>query len=900
MQLESNQLAKVYEPQRFEQHWAEWWIERGFFEAPARRTAAGRTIFSLVIPPPNVTGMLHIGHMLEHTEIDVTTRWHRMQGDQTLWLPGTDHAGIATQMVVERSLKETENVTRQELGRAEFERRVWQWKEQYGGTILKQMQRIGDSCDWSRNRFTMDAGLSRAVREVFVRLYEKGLIYRGAYMVNWCPRCHTALSDLEVVHVETQGKLWHIRYPVQGLEGRYVTVATTRPETMLGDTAVAVHPDDERYRDLHGRTVLLPLVRREIPVICDTLADPQFGTGVVKVTPAHDPNDFEAGQRHNLPQIVVIDRNGCMTEAAGAFAGLDRYEARKAVLAHLEAEGALVKTEDYALSVGQCQRCRTVVEPLVSTQWFCSMKPLAGPAIKAVEEGRIVFVPENWSKTYYEWMYNIRDWCISRQLWWGHRIPAWHCAECGGVTVARSEPQACAQCGSKKIEQDPDVLDTWFSSGLWPFSTLGWPDATDELQTYYPTTVLITGFDILFFWVARMIMLGLECMGDVPFRTVYIHGLVRDAERQKMSKTKGNVVDPLVVTEQYGTDAVRFALLRGAAPGTDIVFSEERLTSSRAFANKIWNAARFIFLQMEKLGVEHLEMASVEAPAPVALEAGGAVALEDGWLYDRLSDVAAKMERAQETFRYHEAAELLYGFFWDEFCDWYVELKKLRLQQGEHAQEHLSNLLRAFECALRMLHPVMPFVSEELWQRLVKPGAGRPESLCIAAYPQANPAAANAAAVRRMGLFQELVTAARGLRADQKLDPKQRLDGIVYPHDEPTKELVFSERAALEALTNTTFSIGEAAGARAEGASRSTPEFDVVLKLSGAQADAMRQRLEKEIEQLTKVVENTRRQLANEKFTARAPAHVIEEMKTKLADYETQIERSRAALGEAG
>jgi valyl-tRNA synthetase len=649
MQLESNQLAKVYEPQRFEQHWAEWWIERGFFEAPARRTAAGRTVFSLVIPPPNVTGMLHIGHMLEHTEIDVTTRWHRMKGDQTLWLPGTDHAGIATQMVVERSLKETENVTRQELGREEFERRVWQWKEQYGGTILKQMQRIGDSCDWSRNRFTMDAGLSRAVRETFVRLYEKGLIYRGAYMVNWCPRCHTALSDLEVVHVETQGKLWHIRYPVQGLEGRYVTVATTRPETMLGDTAVAVHPDDERYRDLHGRTVLLPLMNREIPVICDTLADPEFGTGVVKVTPAHDPNDFEAGQRHNLPQIVVIDRNGCMTEAAGAFAGLDRYEARKAVLTHLEAEGALVKTEDYALSVGQCQRCRTVVEPLVSTQWFCSMKPLAEPAIKAVEEGRIVFVPENWSKTYFEWMYNIRDWCISRQLWWGHRIPAWHCAQCGGVTVAREEPQACAQCGSKRIEQDPDVLDTWFSSGLWPFSTLGWPDETDELKTYYPTTVLITGFDILFFWVARMIMLGLECMGDVPFRTVYIHGLVRDAERQKMSKTKGNVVDPLVVTEQYGTDAVRFALLRGAAPGTDIVFSEERLTSSRAFANKIWNAARFIFLQMEKLGVEQLEMASVEAPAPVAIEAGGEVALEDGWIYDRLSDVAAKMERAQET-----------------------------------------------------------------------------------------------------------------------------------------------------------------------------------------------------------------------------------------------------------
>ncbi|MGD0580987.1 MAG: valine--tRNA ligase, partial [Bryobacteraceae bacterium] len=717
---------------------------------------------------------------------------------------------------------------------------------------------------------------------------------------NWCPRCHTALSDLEVAHEEAPGKLWHIRYPVKGLEGRYVTVATTRPETMLGDTAVAIHPEDERYRDLHGRTVTLPLMNREIPVICDTLADPQFGTGVVKVTPAHDLNDFEAGKRHNLPHVVVIDKNGCMTEAAGPFAGLDRYEARKAVLAHLEAEGALVKTEEYALNVGKCQRCRTVVEPLVSTQWFCSMKPLAEPAIKAVEEGRITFVPENWSKTYYEWMYNIRDWCISRQLWWGHRIPAWHCAECGGVTVARSEPQACAQCGSKKIEQDPDVLDTWFSSGLWPFSTLGWPEETEELRTYYPTTLLITGFDILFFWVARMIMMGLECMGDVPFRTVYIHGLVRDAERQKMSKTKGNVVDPLVVTEQYGTDAVRFALLRGAAPGTDIVFSEERLTSSRAFANKIWNAARFIFLQMEKLGVEQLEMDGVEALAPAPLAAGGEVALEDGWIHDRLSDVAAKMERAQETFRYHEAADLLYGFFWDEFCDWYVELKKLRIQKGEHAQEHLSNLLRVFECALRMLHPVMPFLSEELWQRLVKKGPGRPESLCVAAYPQANPGAANAAAVRRMGLFEELVTATRSLRADQKLDPKQRLEGVLYPHDEPTAELASAERAALEVLTNTTFSIGEAAEARAAGASRSTPEFDVVLKLSGAQADARKQRLEKEIEQLTKVAENTRRQLGNEKFTAKAPAHVIEEMKTKLADYEAQIERSRAALGEAG
>jgi valyl-tRNA synthetase len=679
---------------------------------------------------------------------------------------------------------------------------------------------------------------------------------------------------------------------------------------MLGDTAVAIHPDDERYLDLHGRSVILPLRNREIPIICDTLADPQFGTGVVKVTPAHDPNDFEAGKRHKLPLIVVIDKNAVMTAEAGEFAGLDRYDARKAVLAHLEAEGALMRVEDYKLNAGTCQRCKTVVEPLVSTQWFCSMKPLAEPAIKAVEDGRIVFVPENWSKTYFEWMYNIRDWCISRQLWWGHRIPAWHCGDCGEVTVSRTDAEVCSNCGSNKVTQDPDVLDTWFSSGLWPFSTLGWPEQTEELKTYYPTSLLITGFDILFFWVARMIMLGIEFMGDVPFRTVYIHGLVRDAERQKMSKTKGNVVDPLVVNEQYGTDAVRFALLRGAAPGTDIVFSEERMTSSRAFANKIWNAARFIFMQMEKLEVEQLELDSIDAVAPAPLQADGGLALEDAWIFHRLSEVAAKMDHAQKTLRFHECADLLYGFFWDEFCDWYVELKKLRINQALDgqgrdrqpigAQVHLQNMLRVFECALRLLHPVMPFLSEELWQRLVKRGTGIPESICIAAYPQANPAAANEDAARRMALLQEMITATRALRADQKLDPKQRLDGELYAHDDSTAQLAASQQAALEALTNTTFTFASAGDARAAGASRSTPEFDVVLKLSGAQADAMKLRLQKEVEQLTKVVENTRRQLGNEKFTAKAPAHVIEEMRTKLADYETQIERSRAALADTG
>ncbi|HOK46902.1 MAG TPA: valine--tRNA ligase, partial [Bryobacteraceae bacterium] len=565
------QLEKVYEPQRFEPHWAQWWIDTGIFRVDAN--APGRP-FSLVIPPPNVTGSLHIGHMLEHTEIDATIRWRRMCGDNTLWLPGTDHAGIATQMLVERQLA-SEGIDRRQIGREEFERRVWAWKEKYGDTIKRQMIRTGTSCDWSRERFTLDPGLSRAVREVFVRLYEKGLIYRGEYMVNWCPRCHTALSDLEVTHDPVPGNLWHIRYPVKG-ENRFLVVATTRPETMLGDTAVAVNPKDERYKDLHGKSVILPLMNREIPIIADEVADPQFGTGVVKVTPAHDLNDFEAGRRHDLPKIQVIDGTARMTAAAGPYAGLDRYEARTRVVADLEEQKLIEKIEPYEVSLGKCQRCKTPVEPLISTQWFVKTKPLAEPAIRAVEEGRIRFTPENWTKTYYEWMYNIRDWCISRQLWWGHRIPAWHCKDCREIVVARETPEQC-RCGSRNLEQDPDVLDTWFSSGLWPFSTLGWPDKTEDLRTFYPTSLLITGFDILFFWVARMIMLGLECTADVPFREVYIHGLVRDAERQKMSKTRGNVIDPLEVTEKYGTDAVRMAMLLGAAPGTDIVLSEERM-----------------------------------------------------------------------------------------------------------------------------------------------------------------------------------------------------------------------------------------------------------------------------------------------------------------------------------
>jgi valyl-tRNA synthetase len=879
-------LEKVYEPQRFEPRWAEWWIEAGVFRAEAR--APGR-VFSLAIPPPNVTGSLHIGHMFEYSEIDATIRWHRMRGDNTLWLPGTDHAGIATQMLVERQLKQ-EGLDRRQIGRAEFEKRVWAWKERYGGTIKQQMVRMGASCDWSRERFTLDAGLSRAVREVFVRLYEKGLIYRGEYMVNWCPVCHTALSDLEVVHEEGPGNLWHIRYPVNGL-ARHVVVATTRPETMLGDTAVAVNPKDERYRELHGRTVQLPLMNREIPIILDEIADPEFGSGAVKVTPAHDLNDFECGRRHNLRKIQVIDETGHMTEEAGAYAGLDRFEARKRVVADLAELGLLEKIEPYTVSVGKCQRSKTPVEPLVSIQWFVKTKPLAEPAIRAVEEGRIQFIPENWAKTYFEWMYNIRDWCISRQLWWGHRIPAWHCQDCTGTTVAREAPAACGHCGSGRIEQDPDVLDTWFSSGLWPFSTLGWPDETEDLKTYYPTSLLITGFDILFFWVARMIMMGLECTGEAPFREVYIHGLVRDAERQKMSKTRGNVVDPLEVTEKYGTDAVRMSLLLGAAPGTDVVLTEERILSARAFANKIWNAARFIFLKTEWSGVETWQ------PVEGALAAGAP--LEDRWMFSRLNRCAELAGRAIDRYRYHEAAQTLWQFFWHEFCDWYLEIKKLRFRQNSGLTEDWRSTLTVFEAALRLLHPIMPFLTEELWQRLPR-GDGGPISIALAKYPEYNAGAVDPAAEREMEIFEEIVVSARNLRAEMKADARQALEAVVYSRG-AAAGIARSQSEAIEKLANVKLEVcEEAPPAQVQGALRSTTEFDLVLRVPAAQIEVQRNRLEKEIRQLEKLIANSKRQLANPEFLARAPEQVVNGIRQKLAEYEAQLEKSREALAALG
>ncbi len=845
------EIEKVYEPQRFEPVWAARWVDEQLFHVDA---APGEPYFSLVIPPPNVTGSLHMGHMFEHAIIDALIRWHRMcgaaTGERVLWVPGTDHAGIATELMVDRQLQQ-EGKNKHDLPREEFIERVWKWKEQYGGRIVEQMKRAGVSCDWSRERFTMDPGLSRAVREVFVRLYEEGLIYRGDYMVNWCPRCRTVLSDLEVEHQETQGSLWHIVYPLADLSGHLV-VATTRPETMLGDTAVAINPADPRAEKLKGAMIALPLTDRKIPIILDEMAELGFGSGAVKITPAHDPNDFEAGKRHNLQSISVIGEDANMTAAAGEFAGMGRFEARKAVVAKLQELGLLEKVEEHKLSVGHCHRCKTVVEPLVSKQWWMKMKPLAEPAIAAVRDGRIRFVPENWEKTYFHWMENIRDWCISRQLWWGHRIPAWYCTKCGETLVAREDPTSCAKCGSSELRQDPDVLDTWFSSGLWPFSTLGWPEQTDDLKTFYPTSLLVTGFDIIFFWAARMIMFGLKIMGDVPFRQVHIHGLVRDAERQKMSKTKGNVIDPLVMNEKYGTDAVRFGLLVSAAPGGDIALSEERIDAEKAFANKIWNASRLLFSKASE-------------------GSGKPVSLADRWIASRLNAAAESANKFFEQHRYDLVADALYHFWWDDFCDWYLELKKL--------DSDWSFAYIAYEQALRLLHPLMPFITEELWQRLPVALRGDAQSIALATYPV--PTGDDASADGEMGMLQEIVKEARKARADAGVDPKQTVEGEL-----------FATGARLGVAKANADAIGKLARVNLELRDEEPFRLKLALKVD-------RVKVEKEIAELVKVIANSNRQLADEKFLSKAPAKIIDGMKAKLVEYEAQLAKLRASLDEA-
>ncbi len=883
------EFEKVYEPQRFETRWAEWWVESRLYAADA---SDERKPFSLCIPPPNVTGNLHMGHMLEHTMIDMVVRWKRMSGFNTLWLPGTDHAGIATQMVVERQMAK-EGLNKHDLGREQFEERVWKWKAESGGAIVNQMKTVGVSCDWTRERFTLDPGLSRAVREVFCGLHERGLVYRGERMVNWCPRCGTALSDLEVKHDETDGSLWHIKYPVVGTD-EFLIVATTRPETMLGDTAVAIHPTDERYLHLHGKTVKLPLMDREIPIILDEMADPKFGTGVVKVTPSHDPNDFEAGQRHKLPQIKVIGEDAKITSNGGSYAGMDRFDARKKVVEDLKAIGLLEKIEPHKLSIGKCERCQTVVEPLVSKQWFVNMKPLAEKAIAAVEDGRTTIEPEQSRTVFFHWMRNIRDWCVSRQLWWGHRIPSWHCQTCGEATVARETPTECVHCGSAELVQDTDVLDTWFSSGLWPFSTLGWPDQTADLKTYYPTTLMIMGYEILFFWCARMMMLGIEFMGEVPFRHVHIHGIVRDAQGKKMSKTRGNTIDPLEITAKYGTDAVRMALLTACTPGSDILWTEDKLPSSRGFANKIWNASRFLFLNMEK--------AEIAPHVPVSWSAQF---LEERWIQSRLNAAAKACNEALASNRYHEAAQTMWHFFWDDFCDWYIEMIKLRFNDETNRASIWANLLGTYEKALRLLHPAMPFLTEELWHRLRT--EGMPVSVSVTSYPVYEVSLEDAAAEREMAILQEEIRRARNEKAAKQMDPKQEIEGllrgqgkefeVIQANAEVFRRLagvkLHFERTEPSAVTGTVSATLEEVAMSARG---NFQGVHLILQAPAGQTDAMRKRLEKEIEQLEKVIANTQRQLGDEKFTGKAPAHIIDGMKVKLGEYELQLEKNREAL----
>jgi valyl-tRNA synthetase len=918
-----HELPKSYEPGAIETRWAEYWVRERLFHVETPVPGDGRPVFTLLLPPPNVTGRLHMGHMLNQTQMDIMVRWHRMRGFITLWLPGTDHAGIATQMMVERQLAK-EGKKRREMGREKFVERVWEWKREYGGAILDQMKRLGASVDWGREYFTMAENLSHAVREVFVRLYEQGLIYRGKYIVNWCPRCETAISDLEVKHEEVAGKLWEIRYPVVGTHD-FITVATTRPETMLGDTAVAVNAGDERYAHLHGTKVLLPLMKREIPIILDEIAKPEFGTGAVKITPAHDPNDFEAGKRHNLPQIDVMDIHARMNENAGEYKGLDRYEAREAVLADLKAQGFLVAEKDYAVPLGKCDRCGTVVEPRLSEQWFVKVEPLAKKAVAAVESGEITITPENYKQIYLNWMYNIHDWCVSRQLWWGHRIPAWTCGSCGEVMVARETPAQCPKCGGAKLEQVTDVLDTWFSSGLLPFTTLGWPEKTRDQAVFYPTTLLITAYEILFFWVARMIMLGCHFMegheqdaaikkasgwaekknDSVPFRKVYIHALVRDAERQKMSKTKGNVLDPLDIIERFGTDATRFTLAAMAAPGTDIAFNESRTDGYRAFANKIWNAARFMFMNLDRIDPDLRPGGGQECPPHTSKGVPGfsTSTLEDRWILSRFNRAARDVNDAIETYRFHEAANRIYDFFWGEFCDWYIELIKPRLGErtrAETARAACSNLVNLFDGALRLLHPVMPFITEEIWHAMYA-SAPPLKSIGRAEYPAADNAQIDLAAETQMAVLQDLIASVRNLRAELKVEPKVKVPIQVFSHETEILQLIDDNRWAVERLAKVEgVTFVESSLAKVAGA-RSTARFDLhIVHEQKIDVAAECERLRRELEKSEKEIAHGQRQLADVQFLAKAPAAVVDGLRARSAELKALREKILAKRRELG
>ena len=870
---EEHNIPKVYDPASVEKKWYEFWEKNRYFHAEPE---PGKKPFSIVIPPPNITGKLHMGHALDNTLQDILIRWHRMMGDNTLWMPGYDHAGLATQIKVEEVLKKEEGKTRFDLGREEFVKRVWAWKEEYGDRIINQLKCLGISCDWERKRFTMDEGCSRAVRETFVSLFEKGLIYKGTRITNWCVNCHTALSDIEVEHEDTPGHLWYVRYPVVGEEDTYLTIATTRPETIPGDTAVAVNPEDERYAKLIGKTLRLPILNREIPVIADSYVDTKFGTGAVKITPSHDPNDYEMGLRHNLPEIVVIGKDGVMTEEAGPFAGLERYECRKQIVARLKEEGYLVKIEEHSHAVGHCQRCHNIVEPLVSTQWFVKMQPLVKAAVDCVTDGRTQFVPERFTKNYTGWMENIHDWCISRQIWWGHRIPVWYCDDCGEMSASRTDLEKCPKCGSTHIHQDEDALDTWFSSALWPFSTMGWPDNTELLKQFYPTSVLVTGYDIIFFWVARMLIMGMEFMKEIPFEKVFIHGLVRDSQGRKMSKSLGNGIDPLEVIEKYGADTLRFMLITGNTPGNDMRFYWERVEGTRNFANKIWNASRFALMNME----------GYDKDAELA-----PYTLADKWILSRLQDTVKDVTGLLERFELGEAGRAIYDFIWSEVCDWYIEIAKPRLYNKEAAVERATAqhvLATVLVSAMKLLHPYMPFITEEIYQCLPHEA----ESIMISKWPVADESLVDPEAERGMNAIMDSIKAIRNMRAEVNANPGKKIPAIMLV-SEDLREVVAHNDSYIKLLGGIdNLELRPLNGEKPENAMAAVVTgIEVYLPLAGLiDVEKETQRLSKELAAMEKDLQRAGGKLNNAGFLAKAPEDVIAKERAKYEELSGKIE----------
>ena len=870
---EEHNIPKVYDPASVEKKWYEFWEKNRYFHAEPE---PGKKPFSIVIPPPNITGKLHMGHALDNTLQDILIRWHRMMGDNTLWMPGYDHAGLATQIKVEEVLKKEEGKTRFDLGREEFVKRVWAWKEEYGDRIINQLKCLGISCDWERKRFTMDEGCSRAVRETFVSLFEKGLIYKGTRITNWCVNCHTALSDIEVEHEDTPGHLWYVRYPVVGEEDTYLTIATTRPETIPGDTAVAVNPEDERYAKLIGKTLRLPILNREIPVIADSYVDTKFGTGAVKITPSHDPNDYEMGLRHNLPEIVVIGKDGVMTEEAGPFAGLERYECRKQIVARLKEEGYLVKIEEHSHAVGHCQRCHNIVEPLVSTQWFVKMQPLVKAAVDCVTDGRTQFVPERFTKNYTGWMENIHDWCISRQIWWGHRIPVWYCDDCGEMSASRTDLEKCPKCGSNHIHQDEDALDTWFSSALWPFSTMGWPDNTELLKQFYPTSVLVTGYDIIFFWVARMLIMGMEFMKEIPFEKVFIHGLVRDSQGRKMSKSLGNGIDPLEVIEKYGADTLRFMLITGNTPGNDMRFYWERVEGTRNFANKIWNASRFALMNME----------GYDKDAELA-----PYTLADKWILSRLQDTVKDVTGLLERFELGEAGRAIYDFIWSEVCDWYIEIAKPRLYNKEAAAERATAqhvLATVLVSAMKLLHPYMPFITEEIYQCLPHEA----ESIMISKWPVADESLVDPEAERGMNAIMDSIKAIRNMRAEVNANPGKKIPAIMLV-SEDLREVVAHNDSYIKLLGGIdNLELRPLNGEKPENAMAAVVTgIEVYLPLAGLiDVEKETQRLSKELAAMEKDLQRAGGKLNNAGFLAKAPEDVIAKERAKYEELSGKIE----------